>query len=66
MSIPCKFCGHGKEDHYPTGRLTDIKDCIICRDEMDIWGNSKVSIYHRYQLDNLRYLEECYESKSTI
>lgn len=60
-SIPCNFCNHAKGYHGVNDWDNRIEDCIECRMEMEIWGNSKVNIYHKYTPDNLKYLEQLSE-----
>jgi hypothetical protein len=49
----CK-CGHEEDEHY-IGTLSKVPVCALCREL------SMPNEYHKFKLNNLRYLEEKYE-----
>jgi hypothetical protein len=57
-SIPCK-CGHNNDEHR-IGALTGNPLCNLCVNKTSR-GMASSYVYHEFQLDNLRYLEQRYE-----
>jgi hypothetical protein len=56
----CKRCGHGKTAHKRYG----CRECHMINEffeNEDRWNNADINICPRWELDNLVYVERCYE-----
>lgn len=66
--MECSDCGCLKSEH--TTSL--CKSCLeICRDNYKEWLKYRVESncvgpWHKFRLDNLKWLEECYERKASL
>lgn len=56
------ICGHVKEGHSGIYAL-DITSCLSCYLAQD---ESKMSFYHDFQLDNLKYIEDLAKEKGLV
>jgi len=62
----CGDCGCNKSEHT----VDSCKSCYIMycdnyKEYMRYYEDSKfISPWHKFKLDNLKYLEQCYESKT--
>ena len=58
---PCSICNHGKRNHLSFACL----DCYEFNTYLaDYQQDSYKPFQHKYEMDNLKYLEKCYDSKN--
>jgi hypothetical protein len=57
----CRICGHSKNEHYAVGCFECFMYNCFLPDEKEAFRIKNRN--HQFKLDNLKYLEQIYESK---
>ena len=62
----CSECGCGKSMHhkYNGGNIICDGCWEIFSDNQSEYYNNNMNAWHTFKLDNLKYLEQCYESRN--